>query len=302
MISASSRVALVDSTVLITGETGVGKEEVAKYIHKHSARSKKPFIAVNCGAIPENLVESELFGYEKGSFTGARQEGKMGLLEVADQGTVFLDEVGELPLEIQVKLLRALETRTVTRIGGSQPIPIDIRVISATNRNLLEMVKEHQFREDLYYRLRVVPIHVPALRDRTDDIIPLAKLFLAQYNKKYGLNKDLSHMAYRVLLQYEWPENVRELKNVIERVIVMSDGETITAEELPMYQESLWGFYENNGDLPLKERLEKAEYMYMVDAYRKYKSVRKAAAALQMTMPTFIRKRQKYEEKYPLQK
>lgn len=285
MISASSRVALVDSTVLITGETGVGKEEVAKYIHKHSARSKKPFIAVNCGAIPENLVESELFGYEKGSFTGARQEGKMGLLEVADQGTVFLDEVGELLLEIQVKLLRALETRTVTRIGGSQPIPIDIRVISATNRNLLEMVKEHQFREDLYYRLRVVPIHIPALRDRTDDIIPLTKLFLAQYNKKYGLNKDLSHMAYRVLLQYEWPGNVRELKNVIERVIVMSDGETITAEELPMYQESLWGFYENNGDLPLKERLEKAEYMYMVDAYRKYKSVRKAAAALQMTMP-----------------
>ena len=302
MLSAASRVALADSTVLITGETGVGKEEVAKYIHKHSARSKKPFIAVNCGAIPENLVESELFGYEKGSFTGARQEGKMGLLEVADQGTIFLDEVGELPLEIQVKLLRALETRTVTRVGGSKPIPIDIRVISATNRDLMEMVKEHRFREDLYYRLRVVPIHIPALRERTDDIIPLTKMFLAQYSEKYGLNKDFSHMAYRVLHQYEWPGNVRELKNVVERMVVMSDGDTITAEELPMYQERFWGLYANDRNLSLKELLEKAEYMYMTDAYKKYKSVRKAAAALQMTMPTFIRKRQKYEEKYPLQK
>lgn len=302
MLSAASRVALVDSTVLITGETGVGKEEIAKYIHKHSARSKKPFIAVNCGAIPENLVESELFGYEKGAFTGARQDGKMGLLEVADQGTIFLDEVGELPLEVQVKLLRALETRTITRIGGSTPIRIDIRVVSATNRNLLEMVKEHRFREDLYYRLRVVPIHIPALRERTDDIIPLAKLFLAQYNEKYSLNKDLSHMAYRVLLQYEWPGNVRELKNVIERMVVMSDGETITAEELPMYQENVWGVHVDNSGLTLKEKLEKTEYMCMVEAYEKHKSVRKAAASLQMTMPTFIRKRQKYEEKYQLQK
>lgn len=275
---------------------------MAKYIHKHSARSKKPFIAVNCGAIPENLVESELFGYEKGSFTGARQEGKMGLLEVADQGTIFLDEVGELPLEIQVKLLRALETRTVTRVGGSRPIPIDIRVLSATNRDLMEMVKEHRFREDLYYRLRVVPIHIPTLRERTDDIIPLTKMFLAQYSEKYGLNKDFSHMAYRVLHQYEWPGNVRELKNVVERMVVMSDGDTITAEELPMYQERFWGLYANDRNLSLKELLEKAEYMYMTDAYKKYKSVRKAAAALQMTMPTFIRKRQKYEEKYPLQK
>ena len=245
ILSAASRVALADSTVLITGQTGVGKEEVAKYIHKHSARSKKPFIAVNCGAIPENLVECELFGYEKGSFTGARQEGKMGLLE---------------------------------------------------------MVKEHRFREDLYYRLRVVPIHIPALRDRTDDIIPLVKLFLARYNQKYKLNKDLSHMAYRVLHQYEWPGNVRELKNVVERMVVMSDGDTITAEELPMYQERFWGLYANDRNLSLKELLEKAEYMYMMDAYKKYKSVRRAAAALQMTMPTFIRKRQKYEEKYPLQK
>lgn len=254
MLSASNRVALVDSTVLITGETGAGKEEVAKYIHKHSVRSKKPFIAVNCGAIPENLVESELFGYEKGSFTGARQDGKMGLLEVADQGTIFLDEIGELPMDIQVKLLRALETRTITRIGGSHPIPIDIRVISATNRDLLGMVREHHFREDLYYRLRVVPIHIPALRERTDDIIPLAKLFLAQYNKKYNLNKDLSHMAYRVLLQYGWPGNVRELKNVIERMVVMSDGEIITAEDLPMYQENLWGVREDNSGLDTERK------------------------------------------------
>ena len=156
--------------------------------------------------------------------------------------------------------------------------------------------------EDLYYRLRVVPIHIPALRERTDDIIPLVKLFLARYNKKYESNKDLSHMAYRVLHQYEWPGNVRELKNVIERMVVMSDGDTITAEELPMYQERFWGLYASDRNLSLKELLEKAEYMYMTDAYKKYKSVRKAAAALQMTMPTFIRKRQKYEEKYPLQK
>ena len=297
-LSTASRVALVDSTVLISGETGSGKEEVAKYIHQHSARSKGPFIAVNCGAIPENLMESELFGYEKGAFTGARQNGKLGLFEVADHGTIFLDEVRELPMDMQVKLLRALETRSITHVGGTASIPVDVRVISATNRDLLQMVNEHKFREDLYYRLRVVPILVPPLRERPADVVPLTNYFLEEINAKYGFHRSFSHMAYRILTRYQWPGNVRELKNVVESVAVMSDQEVITAESLPMYHEDLWAVPHSDNELPLKERLEKTEFMYMQEAYARYKSVRKAAASLQMSMPTFVRKRQKYLEKF----
>lgn len=302
MLTAVHRVALVDSTVLITGETGVGKEEVAKQIHKNSARCKEPFIAVNCGAIPENLVESELFGYDKGAFTGARQNGKLGLLELADKGTIFLDEVGDLPLNIQVKLLRALETRTIMHVGGSTPIPVDIRVVSATNRDLMAMVHDGTFREDLYYRLRVVPINIPPLRERQDDIIPLISRFLRRYNEKYGFHKELSQMAYRILLNYSWPGNVRELKNVIERIVVMSNSDLITAEDLPMYREGISSLSISDGDSSVKEKLEKVEYMYMSDAYEQCGSVRKAAKLLQMSAPTFVRKWHLYQEKFEVQK
>lgn len=231
-------------------------------------------------------------------YTGARQSGKLGLLELASKGTIFLDEVGELPLNVQVKLLRALETRSIVHVGGDKPIPVDIRVISATNRDLLAMVRDGTFREDLYYRLRVVPIHIPPLRERKDDIIPLISKFLKQYNEKYGLHKELSQMAYRVLFQYDWPGNVRELKNVIERIIVMSDGDLITAEDLPMHKNRMLTICGVEEKESLKDKLERAEYMYMADAYERWGSIRKAAKQLQMSAPTFVRKWHLYQERY----
>lgn len=301
LLYMAKRMSLVESTVLITGETGVGKEEIAKYIHKNSSRQKEPFITINCGAIPENLVESELFGYEKGAFTGARQGGKLGFLEVANKGTIFLDEVGELPLETQAKLLRVLESRTIIRVGGTTPIPIDVRIISATNKDLVKMVEQEKFREDLYYRLNVVPICVPPLRERKDDIIPLVNHFLTSFNKKYGLEKSLSNMAYRILLNYEWPGNVRELKNVIERIVVTSDTNPISAEDLPMHHENSLLATQQTKNLPMKKRLELIEYAFITEAYAKHGSIRKAAKALQMTVPTFVRKRELYKKKYTSQ-
>lgn len=298
----ANRVSLVDSTVLITGETGVGKEVIAKYIHKHSPRKSAPYIAINCGAIPASLVESELFGYEKGAFTGARQEKKLGLLEAADKGTVFLDEVGELPMDMQVKLLRALETQTITRVGGTKEIPINVRIISATNRDLLEMTKENKFREDLYYRLKVVPIHIPPLRERRDDIIPLVNHFLERYNKKYEFDKRMSQMAYRVLYDFDWPGNVRELKNIIERTVVITEGDVITSEDLQVSQTVFSGRAMLDGDMCLKDYLEHMEYVFIMEALAKHQGVRKAAASLKMTVPTFIRKRDNYLKQFGNQK
>lgn len=298
LLYMAKRIATVDSTILITGETGVGKEEIAKYIHQNSLRSQGPFIAINCGAIPENLVESELFGYEKGAFTGASQKGKAGVFELAQGGTVFLDEVGELPLDTQAKLLRALEQRRIIRIGGTKAIPLDVRIISATNRNLKKMVADKQFRIDLYYRLNVVPIHIPPLRERPDDIVPLIAHFLKAVNARYGLEKSLTHGAYRLLLNYKWPGNVREVKNVVERIVVMSDGDVITAEDLPMYAETNVLFSAKRKAMPMKERLERIEYTLMLEAVEQYGSMRKAAKALQMTVPTFVRKRQQYEKRF----
>ena len=298
LLYKARRVASVDVSVLITGETGGGKEEFAKYIHANSLRAKGAFITINCGAIPEDLVESELFGYEKGAFTGARAEGKPGILEVANGGTVFLDEVGELPLQVQVKLLRALENRVIQHVGGTKSIPIDIRLISATNRNLEEMIEKGTFRDDLYYRLNVVPIRIPPLRERRDDIIPFVNHFLTGANKRYHLQKSFSNMAYRILYGYHWPGNVRELKNVIERVAVMSDDNVILAEELPMYEEKTLLFKGDMHHLPIKERLERIEYAIMNEACETNSTLRKAAKSLKMTWPTFIRKRKYYMEKF----
>ena len=217
------RVRKLDTTVLLTGETGVGKDKIASYIVRGSNRSAERFIKVNCGAIPSTLIESELFGYERGAFTGANKEGKMGLFEVADKGTIFLDEVGELPPDMQVKLLRVLQEQEIERIGSNKPIKVDVRVIAATNRNLLEMMREKTFRADLFYRLNVFPVTIPPLRERKDDIIPLAEQFLTDLNHKYGMEKRLTDAAKDVLLEYRWPGNVRELKNVVERSMIMSN-------------------------------------------------------------------------------
>lgn len=233
VIESADNIAQFDATVLLLGESGVGKEVVAQRIRQVSPRSEKPFIRVNCGAIPKELVESELFGYEPGAFTGANRQGKAGVFEQAHQGTLFLDEIGELPPELQKKLLRVLQDFEITRIGGTRPIKTDIRLITATNRDLKAMVRRGEFREDLYYRLNVVPIHIPPLRKRQEDILPLTYLFLDKNAKKYGRKKTFSAEAFRCLESYNWPGNVRELENLVERVFIMSRTDEIDRSDLP---------------------------------------------------------------------
>ena len=222
------------STVLVQGESGTGKELVAKWIHYSSNRADKPFVAINCAAVPATLLESELFGYEKGAFTDAKTT-KKGLFELADGGTVFLDEIGDMEMGMQAKLLRFLEDRSFRRIGGSRVFTVDVRIISATNKELLKSIEEKSFRNDLYYRLQVIPIFLPALRERRDDIIPLANHFIDLYNKDFNKKvQGISGMAERMMQDYSWPGNVRELKNVIERAIILGNDEMLLLENLPL--------------------------------------------------------------------
>jgi two-component system response regulator HydG len=234
VLDMSRRVARFDSSVLITGESGVGKEVVARFIHDHSLRSKREFVAINCGALPESLLESELFGHVRGSFTGAIRD-RAGLFEQARGGTILLDEIGDIPLQLQVKLLRVLQDHNIRRVGEDTPRDIDCRVIAATNRSLQDDLREGRFREDLYYRLRVVEIHIPPLRERTDDILPLARLFTERLAKRLKLRRLALHPTSLELLErYSWPGNVRELENALERAAVMSDDEWIRPEHLPI--------------------------------------------------------------------
>jgi len=222
-----------DTTVLIEGETGTGKEVIAKAIHYQSARIGKPFISINCGAISKDLLESELFGYEKGAFTGSLKEGKKGKFELADEGSLLLDEVSELAFPAQVQLLRVLEEKEFYPVGGTEKRKVDVRVIAATNKNLQNLVAEGSFREDLYYRLNVVRIFLPPLRDRKEDIIPLTLFYMKNFNEKFGKNfRHLSKDAETILQNYQWPGNVRELRNVIERIILMEDGDVIKKSHL----------------------------------------------------------------------
>ncbi|MDU2064570.1 MAG: sigma 54-interacting transcriptional regulator [Sporomusaceae bacterium] len=299
----ANRVAPMDTTVMLLGETGVGKEVMAKYIYRQSPRAKQSFIKVNCGAIPEKLIESELFGYEKGAFTGANKTGKMGLFELADQGTLFLDEVGELPKEMQVKLLRVLQEQEIVRVGGVKPIQVDVRVIAATNRDLEKMVIDQTFREDLYYRLNVFPIYIPPLRERPKDIMPLAKFFLDKLNHKYNLQKYFSAISIQLLNEYSWPGNIRELKNVIERATIISAGNEIKPENLHIHQTKGINSYTGSSAVAkvslaattdLKATLDKLEFQYLEKAYQEYGNVREAAKSLNMTASTFVRKRQRY--------
>ncbi|MEE9257658.1 MAG: sigma-54 dependent transcriptional regulator, partial [bacterium] len=227
------RVAKTQSTVLVFGKSGTGKELIAKALHFQSRRSDKPFVAVNCSAIPETLMESELFGHTKGSFTGAVSNQK-GLFEDANGGTLFLDEVAEVPPSIQVKMLRALQEREIRRIGGRENIPIDVRVIAATNRDLEEMVKEGTFREDLFYRLNVIPLRLPELRERSEDILPLAEHFIEKFCDRNGVGrKKLSKSALQRLTEYSWPGNVRELENLMERAVALCEGDVIDSGDIP---------------------------------------------------------------------
>ncbi len=227
------RVSQAPTNVLITGESGTGKEVVAKAIHYNGPLKDKPFVTINCGAIPENLMESEMFGHKKGSFTGAVVD-KVGLFEVADEGTLFLDEVGELPLTIQVKLLRAIQERVIRRVGGTDDMKINVRIIAATNRNLEDMVQKGSFRQDLYYRLNVINIKTPSLRERKDDIPLLAAHFLKKYNERMNKNiAGISVEAMEILKKYDYPGNVRELENMVERTVALEGGSTILPESLP---------------------------------------------------------------------
>ena len=222
------------STVLVQGESGTGKELVAKWIHYSSNRAEKPFVAINCAAVPATLLESELFGHEKGAFTDAKST-KKGLFELADGGSVFLDEIGDMEMGMQAKLLRFLEDRTFRRIGGGRVFTVDVRIISATNKDLQKSIEDKSFRNDLYYRLQVIPIFLPPLRERREDIIPLATHFIELYNKDFNKKvQGIAGMAERMMLDYSWPGNVRELKNVIERAIILGNDETLLLEHLPL--------------------------------------------------------------------
>ena len=222
------------TTILLEGENGTGKDLIAKTLHYQSVRQAEPFIAINCAAIPETLLESELFGYEKGAFTDARSQ-KRGIFELADKGTLFLDEIGEIPLMLQAKLLRVLEEQTFRRLGGLKDIHLDLRVIAATNKNLREAVKEGAFRQDLYFRLNVIQILIPPLRERTEDIVPMTKFFIEHYNRKFKRNiEGVTDGAAKLLLAHDWPGNVRELRNAIERAMILEEGPSITAASLPI--------------------------------------------------------------------
>ncbi|MEA1962333.1 MAG: sigma 54-interacting transcriptional regulator [Bacillota bacterium] len=297
LIDLVMRLGHVDSTVLVQGESGVGKEMVADILHKNSIRKDKPLIRINCGAIPDNLLESELFGYESGSFTGAKKGGKIGIFEMASGGSLFLDEIGELPLTLQVKLLRVIQEREITRIGGNHPVSVDVRLIAATNRDLWQMVVENRFRKDLFYRLNVVPVVVVPLRERKEEIPALANHFLAVFNQKYAFQKVFDESVMLSLMDYDWPGNVRELENVIERAIVTSSETVIREIKLPndrshKIQNELW--MDLSEGMNLKEAMERVEKRFIQQYLQRCGSTRKTAAALGVSQPTIVRKAARY--------
>lgn len=292
------KVSLVDSTVLITGESGVGKGVVAARIHKLSKRQAGPFIAINCGAIPENLLESELFGYEPGAFTGARKEGKKGLIQIGGGGTVFLDEVAELPLNLQVKLLHVIQQKTLIPVGGSKQIEVDVRFIAATNRDIQQMVKDGLFREDLYYRLNVIPLTIQPLRYRSDDIMPLVEHFLGIFNAKYEINKRFSPETQDILVKYHWPGNVREVENIVERLLVTTESADILPIHLPDYiinsSDSVNSRVYVLDLCPLDKAIEQVEKQLIQKAYERFENTYRMADALRVNQSTVVRKMRKY--------
>ena len=288
-----------DATVIITGESGTGKEVMANLIQKNSARADAPFIKVNCAAIPESLIESEFFGYEKGTFTGANVNGKIGLFELANGGTLFLDEIGDLPLQMQSKLLRVIQEREVRKIGGEKVIPVDIRFIAATNKNLKKEMERGAFRSDLYYRLFVVPIHIPPLRQRIEDIAPMANYFIKMFNEQYKMNKVICDDAIKELEAYYWPGNVRELRNVIERMAVSGSGDQITRFQVSMCLNDNAGAGDNMGpgarNQSLGALLKKYELEIIMKTVDECGSISAAARALQVNKSTISKKLKEYE-------
>ncbi|RNF40336.1 PAS domain S-box protein [Planococcus salinus] len=293
----AKRIVNVSATVLILGETGVGKDVLAKYIYNKSERQRSgKFIKVNCGAIPANLLESELFGYAGGAFSGASKNGKPGMFELANKGVLFLDEIGEMPLELQVKLLRVIQEREIQRVGGTTSKKIDVRLIAATNRNLKEMVQEGQFREDLYYRLNVVPIVIPPLRDRKEEIPMLIKMFLKDINEKYEMKKMLDPELSTFFYRYEWPGNIRELANLLEQLVLLNSENLLKIEHLPAEykKEIIYPTADIHENLNLKKAVELAEENVLRQACEKYSTTYEIAKALETSQPTVVRKLKKY--------
>lgn len=310
VIELASRVARTDAAVLITGETGVGKEVIARLIHELSPRRDKPFLRINCAALPKELAESELFGYEPGAFTGARAAGKVGLFEAANGGTILLDEVGEMPLEMQAKLLRVLQDQEGLRLGGTRATPVNVRVLAATNANLPALIDEKKFRPDLYYRLNVVALEIPPLRARPEDVPLLLGHYLRLYCQKYNVQRRFTLEVFRALLRYDWPGNVRELANLVHPLVLVSNKAEITPDLLPEFitgemappdgttrwvstpYDPLIGEYLGYGSL--REILEGVEKEVIAADLRSSCGVREASRRLGIPHPTLINKMKKY--------
>ncbi|HFT2187226.1 TPA: sigma-54 interaction domain-containing protein [Bacillus cereus] len=292
IVDTIKKVSVVDSTVLVLGETGVGKSRLVRHLHEVSHRKHESFYEINCAALPTNLIESELFGYSGGSFTGANREGKKGLLESAHKGTLFLDEIGEMPLEIQAKLLQVLQEKTFRPIGGREFKKVDVRIVAATNRDLSEMVKQGTFRKDLYYRLNVIPIAIPPLRERTEDILPLIYHYLQHFNKKYERDVKLAPSTLQMFVGYPWEGNNREIENVIERIVITVD-DVVTVEDLPLSMQE--AAVEQSGQ-SLYKMLEEVERNIILKAYKTYGSSYKVAEFLQISQSAATRKIKKFIE------
>ncbi|WP_052011794.1 sigma-54 interaction domain-containing protein [Youngiibacter fragilis] len=288
-------IAKTDASILILGESGVGKEVLAKEIYLNSNRADKPFLTINCSAIPENLLESEMFGYEKGAFTGAVTS-KPGLFEVANGGTIFLDEIGTMPLSLQPKLLRVLQENEFMRVGGTKKISLDVRFISATNEKLMEMISSGKFRQDLYYRLNVIPVKIPPLKDRKDDIRILSERFLDEFNKKYNKRKMFNESALAGLEKYDWPGNIRELRNAIERLVIIGEKDVICENQLSFLAQSKDQMpdsqlnYNIDSSISLKDAVKKYEKALIQDALKKHKTTYGAAKALRTSQSMIARK------------
>ncbi|MCK6259346.1 sigma 54-interacting transcriptional regulator [Fictibacillus sp. KIGAM418] len=292
IIEKVKQIASYPTSILLSGPSGAGKEVIANLVHQLSDRKDMPFIKVNCGAIPEQLLESELFGYEKGAFTGARQEGKVGLLELADKGTVLLDEVGELPLSLQVKLLRVLQEKQIQKLGSSKVKQLDIRIISATNKHLKELVEKGKFREDLYYRLQVIEIAIPPLSQRPEDIEVLLDHFFTYFCKLFNIEKHVSPETKQILQSYHWPGNVRELRNLVESMIVSVPSLTIEPVDLPPH----FSIHGNSESVhTFKQRMGQFEKRVIMDALHKKPSIRKAAEYLGVDHSTLVKKMKKWD-------
>lgn len=291
------RVAPLDIIILIQGETGTGKTGIAKMVHQFGKNPKGPFIKINCGTIPENLFESELFGYEEGAFTGAAKGGKIGKIELADNGTLFLDEIGELPLAMQVKLLDFIQEKTITRVGGHKKITVNTRIIAATHRDIKAMSEEGSFRQDLYYRLEVFPIYIPPLRKWNDDILPLAQFFLYKLNKKYQRLKYFSKDIAAPLKQYEWPGNIREMEHLIERLYLQEEGNELTGKTFSRLidkKETAAETIHCADIVPLKAAKAEIEKQLIQKAYKIYRSSYEVAKALDIDQSTVIKLKKKH--------